>query len=112
LPNQRENKIYIIQSVYNGKVIDVSRNSSDDNRIQQSDMVMNNINQQFQLIYVQNEDLCLIRSVATNKVLNAAINKEFITQTDLQIKDKESISEEYKTLWQLIPFNTGNQEIE
>ncbi len=103
LPNQ----IYIIQSVYNRKVFDVSGgNSSDDNRIQQWDLVRNNINQQFRLIYVPNEDSCLIQSLGTNKVLNA-ITKEFITEVDSEIKEKESMAEKYKTLWELIPFNIG-----
>jgi hypothetical protein len=72
---------------------------------------MNNVNQRFRLIYVPNEDSCQIQSLATDKVLNA-ITKEFITQADLEIKEKESMAEKYKTLWQLIPFDLGNQEIE
>jgi len=65
---------------------------------------MNNVNQQFRLIYVQKENSCQIQSLATNKILNS-ITKEFITQADLEIKKK------FKTLWQLIPFDIGNQDI-
>jgi hypothetical protein len=65
---------------------------------------MNNVNQQFRLIYIQKENSCQIQSLATNKILNS-ITKEFITQADLEIKKK------FKTLWQLIPFDIGNQDI-
>ncbi len=72
---------------------------------------MNNINQQFRLISIPKENGCQIQSLATEKVLNA-ITKEFITQADSKINEKESFVEKYKTLWQLIPFNIGNQLIE
>ncbi len=103
LLNREKDKIYIIQSVYNRKVFDVSDgNSSDNNQIQQWDISMNNINQQFRLIYISEENSCQIQSLATDKVLNA-ITKEFITQADLQTNEKN------KTLWELIPFDIGNQ---
>jgi hypothetical protein len=81
-----------------------NKNSSNDNSIRQCDIDMNNVNQQFRLIYVQNENSCQIQSLATKKVLNG-ITKEFITQTDLEINKKD------ETLWQLIPFDIGNQGI-
>jgi len=103
LLNRGKDKIYIIQSVYNGKVFDIpDGNSSDNNQIQQWDIDMNNINQQFRLIYLSKENSCQIQSLATDKILNA-ITKEFITQADSQTNEKN------KTLWELIPFDIGNQ---
>ena len=105
LQGQEKDRVYIIQSIYNRKVFDVSRgNVSNGNRVQQSDMVMNDVNQQFRLIAVSNEDSCLIQSLATGKVLDAK-TQEFITQVDLNMNINELVIDRNKRLWQLIPFN-------
>jgi hypothetical protein len=107
--NQEKDKIYIIQSVYNRKVFHVPNgNSSNENKIQQWDLAMNNKNQQFRLIYIQEDNSCQIQSIVTNKGLNA-ITKKFVTQADLKINENLPKVDKYKTLWQLIPFDKGNR---
>ena len=105
--SQEKDRIYMIQSIYNRKVFDISGgNVSNDNQILQWDMGMNDINQQFRLIADANQKSCSIQSLATGNILDTK-TKEFITQTDFAMYANESTIDRRRALWELIPFNTG-----
>lgn len=107
VPVTSSNGTYIIQSVYNRKVFDISAgNVSNSNAILHWDMAMNDIHQQFHLTANPNEDSCFIQSLATENILDAK-TMDFITQTDLDIYKNESIVDQHNLLWQLIPFDTS-----
>ena len=109
LRSEGKDRIYTIQSMYNRQVMDVSGgNVSNGNRVQQWNMVMNDINQQFRLIAVPDENSCLIQSLATGKVLDAR-TQELITQVDFSMGMNESVIDRKEKLWQLIPFHPGQR---
>ena len=77
--------------------------ASSENKIHLANINMKNAKQWFRLIYVNQENLCQITSLTTNKILDP------ISQTDLVINKEESFFNKQKTSWQLIPFDKGRK---
>ncbi|CAF1499247.1 unnamed protein product, partial [Didymodactylos carnosus] len=93
--DHREKNVYIIQSVYNRKALDIPHRSSHDNiKVQQYESDKDNRNQQFKLIHIK-KNYCKIVSVATGKALDSRSN-------DFSISQSKSNLNKDTQLWQLI----------